>query len=74
MTFYFISKSKIATSSNFQPHNIKNIHQATLGVSKVQFCATNRPQFFEFEVVSCRTCSLMSKYAFLEVATSKLQK
>ena len=44
------------------------------GVSEVQFCTTERPQLFEFEVASCRTCRLRSKTAILEVATSNLQK
>ena len=26
------------------------------GVSEVQFCTTERPQLFEFEVAICRTC------------------
>ena len=44
------------------------------GESEVQFCTTERPQLFEFEVASCRTCRLRSKKAILEVATSNLQK
>ena len=41
---------------------------------QVQFCTTERPQLFEFEVATCRTCRLRSKKAILEVATSNLQK
>ena len=44
------------------------------GVSEVQFCTTERPQLFEFEVATCRTCRLRSKKAILEVATSNLKK
>ena len=44
------------------------------GVSKLQFCTTERPQLFEFGVATCRTCRLRSKKAILEVATSNLQK
>ena len=40
----------------------------------MQFCTTERPQFFEFEVATCRTCRLRSKKAILEVAMSNLQK
>ena len=40
----------------------------------MQFCTTERPQLFEFEVATCRTCMLRSKKAILEVATSNLQK
>ena len=40
----------------------------------MQFCTTERPQLFEFEVANCRTGRLRSKKAILEVATSKLQK
>ena len=40
----------------------------------MQFCTTERPQLFEFEVASCRTCRLRSKKAILKVATSNLQK
>jgi hypothetical protein len=43
-------------------------------VSAVQFCTTESPHFFEFEVESCRTCRLRSKKAILEVATINLQK
>ena len=43
-------------------------------VSEVQFCTTERPQLFEFEVATCRTCRLRSKKAILKVATSNLQK
>ena len=45
-----------------------------LGVSKVQFCTTERPQLFEFEVASCKTSRLRSKKAILEVAMSNLKK
>ena len=31
------------------------------GMSEVQFSITRRPQLFEFEVASFRTCSLRSK-------------
>ena len=41
---------------------------------EVQFCTTERPQLFEFEVATCRTCKLRTKKAILEVATSNLQK
>ena len=44
------------------------------GCQRVQFCTTERPQLFEFDVASCRTCRLRSKTAILEVATSNLQK
>ena len=44
------------------------------GVSEVLFCTTEHPQWFEFEVATCRTCRLVSKKAILEVATSNLQK
>jgi hypothetical protein len=40
----------------------------------VQFCTTELPQLFEFEVATCRTCRLRSKKAILEVDTSSLQK
>ena len=40
----------------------------------MQFCTTERPQLFEFEVVSCRTCRLRSKKAILEVAMSNFEK
>ena len=40
----------------------------------MQFCTTESPQLFEFEVATCRTCRLRSKKAILEVATSNLQK
>ena len=40
---------------------------------EVQFCTTERPQLFGFEVVSCRTCRLKSKKAILEVAPSNLE-
>ena len=40
----------------------------------MQFCTTERPQLYEFEVVSCTTCRLTSKKAILEVAMSNLQK
>ena len=40
-------------------------------VSEVQFCTREHPQF---EVATCRTCTLRSKKAILEVATSYLQK
>ena len=43
-------------------------------MSEVQLCTTERPQLFEFEVATCRTCRLRSKKAILEVATSNLQK
>jgi hypothetical protein len=43
-------------------------------VSEVQFCTTEHPQLFEFELASCRTCRLRPKKAILEVATSNLQK
>ena len=36
----------------------------------MQFCTTERPQLFVFEVASCRTCRLRYKKAILEVATS----
>ena len=39
----------------------------------MQFCTTEHPQLFEFEVATCRTCRLRSKKAILEVATSNLQ-
>ena len=39
-------------------------------VSEVQFCTTEHPQLFEFELASCRTCRLRPKKAILEVATS----
>jgi hypothetical protein len=45
-----------------------------MGVSEVQFCTTERPQLFEFEVATCRTGRLRSKTAILEVTTSNLQK
>ena len=42
-------------SSIFTPnHDILPI----LGVSEVQFCTIERPQLFEFEVTTCRTCRL----------------
>ena len=34
----------------------------------MQFCTTEHPQLFEFEVASCRTFRLRSKKAILEVA------
>ena len=40
----------------------------------MQFCTKERPQLFEFEVASCKTCRLRSKEAILEVATSNLEK
>ena len=40
----------------------------------MRFCTTERPQLFEFEVATCRTCRLRSKNAMLEVATSNFQK
>ena len=40
----------------------------------MQFCTTECPQLFEFELASCRTFRLRSKKAILEVATSNLQK
>ena len=39
----------------------------------MQFCTTERPQLFEFEVANCRTSSLRYKKAILEVAMSNLQ-
>ena len=44
------------------------------GVSEVQFCTKEHPQFFEFEEASCRACRLMFKKAILEVGTSNFQK
>ena len=49
-------------------------YQFTVYSRGCQFCTTERPQLFEFEVASCRTCRLRSKKAILEVATSNLQK
>ena len=43
-------------------------------MSEVQFCIKERPQLFEFEVATCRTCRLRFIKAILEVATSNLQK
>ena len=40
----------------------------------MQFCTTERPQLFEFEMATCRTCRLRSDKVILEVATSNLQK
>ena len=40
----------------------------------MQFCTTERPQLFEFEVATCRTCRLRTKKAILESPTSNLQK
>ena len=40
----------------------------------MQFCTTEFPQLFQFEVASCRTCRLRSKKAILEVAMSNLKK
>ena len=40
----------------------------------LQFWTTECPQFFEFEVATCRTCRLRSKKAILEVAMANLQK
>ena len=45
-----------------------------MGVSEVQFCTTEHPQLFKFEVETCRTCRLRSKKAILEDAMSNLQK
>ena len=36
----------------------------TQGVSEVQFCTTELPQLFEFEVATCTTCRLSSKRPF----------
>ena len=41
---------------------------------EVQFCTTERPQLFEFEVAIYRTCRFRSKEAILEVAMPNLQK
>ena len=40
----------------------------------MHFCTTERPQLFEFEVATCRTCRFRSKKAILEVAISNLEK
>ena len=44
------------------------------GVSEVQFCTTERPQLFEFEVATCRACKLRSKKPILEDVSSNMQK
>ena len=36
-------------------------------------CRCQRPQFFEFEVATCRTCRLRSKKANLEVVMSNTE-
>ena len=36
----------------------------------MQFCTTERPRLFEFDVATCRTCKIRSKKAILEVVTS----
>ena len=43
-------------------------------MSEVQFCTTERPQFFEFEVATYRKCRLRLKNTILEVFTSNVQK
>ena len=54
--------------------NVASYDNLALGrVSEVQFCTTKRLQFCEFEVTSCRRCSLRSKKAFLEIAMYNLQ-
>ena len=40
----------------------------------MQFCTTEHPQLFEFEVATCRIFRLRSKKAILEVATSNFAK
>ena len=40
----------------------------------MQFCTTEHPQFFEFEVATCITCRLRSIKAILEVDMSNVQK
>lgn len=38
----------------------------------MEFCTLKSPQFYEFGVTNCRTCSFTSKNFFFEVAMSKL--
>ena len=42
-----------------------------LGGVRGAILSIERPQLFEFEVATCRTCRIRSKKAILEVATSK---
>ena len=59
---------------NVGPTFISESRVLSRGCQRCNFCTTESPQLFGFELATCRTCRLRSKTAILEVATSNLQK